>query len=227
MRTMKSDHQLHEDVLRELRWDSRVDDTAVGVTVHEGVVTLTGDMTTYAAKLAAQAAAHRVRGVLDVANDIHVRLPGSMGRTDTEIAQAVRHALEWDVHVPAEHMTSTVSDGWVTLAGQVDRLRQRADAERAVRNLRGVRGVHNQISIRLSLVQPSQVHAVLAEALERCATRAAAHEADRIQVEVHDGAVTLSGSVHSYAEKRAVLGAVSHAPGVHTVQDHLHIQPYD
>jgi osmotically-inducible protein OsmY len=219
---VRSDESIHQNVLRELHWDSRVDDTEVGVEVDQGVVTLTGTVESYAKKLAAQAAAHRVRGVLDVANDIRVKVPGSPGRTDTEIAQAVRHTLVWDVLVPDTRITSTVADGWVTLAGSVDWLREREDAERAVRHLHGVHGVQNTLVVRPPTVQPERVREVIEDALER----GAAHEAKHIQVRVSDGVVTLTGHVRSYAEKRAVMGAVSHAPGVHTVQDHLRIEPY-
>ena len=220
--SVKSDEHIHQDVLRELRWDSRVDDTEVGVEVDQGVVTLTGTVTHYAKKLAAREAAHRVTGVLDVADDIRVKIPGSPGHTDTEIAQAVRRTLEWDVLVPDTHITSTVADGWVTLEGSVDQLRERDDAERAVRYLHGVRGVQNKLVVRPPTVKPERVREVIEDALER----SAAHEVKRIQVLVSDGAVTLTGRVRSYAEKRAVMGAVSHAPGVHTVKDHLRIDPY-
>ena len=99
--TIKSDEQIKQEVLGELRWDSRVKETEVGVTVNEGVVTLTGTVDNYAKKIAAQEAARRVVGVLDLANDLRVKLPGSLIRDDTEIARAVRHVLEWDVLVPA------------------------------------------------------------------------------------------------------------------------------
>ena len=220
--SVKSDERIHQDVLRELGWDSRVDDTEVGVEVDQGVVTLTGTVESYAKKLAAKEAAHRVTGVLDVADDIRVKIPGSLGRTDTEIAQAVRHALAWNVLVPDTHITSTVADGWVTLEGSVERLRERDDAERAVRHLHAVRGVQNKLVVRPSTVKAERVREVIEDALER----SAAHEVKRIQVQVSDGAVTLTGRVRSYAEKRAVMGAVSHAPGVHTVEDHLRIEPY-
>src|SRR6266545_5446209 len=143
----KSDTQIHHDVLEELKWDSRVDETEVGVQVAGGVVTLTGTVTSWAKRVAAQEAARRVMGVLDVANDTQVKVPGTLGRTDTEIAQAVRRALEWDVFVPNEKITSTVTDGWVTLAGQVERSSQREDAERAIRNLTGVKVVVNNITV--------------------------------------------------------------------------------
>jgi osmotically-inducible protein OsmY len=219
---VKSDAQIHQEVLRELRWDSRVDETEVGVEVDQGVVTLTGTVESYAKKLAAKEAAHRVAGVMDVADDIRVKMPGNLDRTDTEIAQAVRHVLAWNVMVPDTRITSTVTDGWVTLEGSVDRLRERDDAERAVRYLLGVRGVTNKLAVRPSTVKAERVREVIEDALER----STAHEVKHIQVQVSDGAVTLTGRVRSYAEKRAVMGAVSHAPGVHTVTDHLRIEPY-
>ena len=134
-------------MLEELKWDSRVDETEVGVQVASGVVTLTGTVTSWAKRVAAQEAARRVIGVLDVANDISVKTPGGFVHSDTEIAQAVRQTLEWDVFVPNEKITSTVTDGWVTLEGSVDRWSQRDDAERAVRNLTGVKMVVNKITV--------------------------------------------------------------------------------
>lgn len=215
----KSDSQIQQEVLRELKWDTRVEETEIGVTVEHGVVTLTGAVSSYGKKIAAQEAAHRVYGVLDVANDIQVRLPGGMARSDTEIAQAVRNALEWDVWIPEERIKSTVSTGWVTVEGDVDRLRERGDVERAIRRLAGVRGVTNRIDVKPPAVVAADVRETIEEALERRAER----EARRIKVEVHDGAVTLSGPVRSWAEKRAILGTVSHAPGVRAVHEHLFV----
>lgn len=116
----KTDAEVQQDVIRELKWDSRVEETDVGVEVDTGIITLTGTVSSWGKKIAAAEAAHRVRGVLDVANDIVVRVPGIGGRTDTEIAQAVRNALEWDVFVPDTRIQSTVSAGVVTLKGDVD-----------------------------------------------------------------------------------------------------------
>jgi osmotically-inducible protein OsmY len=219
---IKPDNQIREEVMREMRWDTRVEESEIGVTVTKGIVTLTGVVGSYAKKMAAQEAAHRVHGVLDVANDIQVKPAGSLIRTDTEIAQAVRYALEWDVLVPSEHIRSTVTEGWVTLEGDVETLSQREDAERAVRYLRGVRGVHNRLRVSPPEVRPDEVREIIEAALERRADRLA----DRIRVSVHDGEVTLTGNVRSYAEKRAIIGAVSHAPGVHSVNDHLLIQVF-
>ncbi len=216
-----SDEAIKHAVERELGWDTRVEEAEIGVAVHERVVTLTGTVSSYAEKLAAEQAAHRVPGVLDVANDIQVRVPGSLTRGDPDIAQAVRHALEWDVLVPDERIRSTVSGGWVTLEGDVDLLRERDDAERAVQRLAGVRGVHDKIEVRSRTVAPDAIRRAIEEALERRAER----EAERIQVSVSEGVVTLSGNVSSLPEKRAILGLVSHTPGVRAVNDQLHIRP--
>src|SRR6266542_4192814 len=121
----KDDSEIKQAVQEEFKWDTRIKETEIGVEVKNGVVTLTGTVSSYAEKMAAQEAAHFVTGVLDVANDIEVKAPGSPGRTDTEIAQAVRHALEWDVGVPHERIRSTVSDGIVNLDGNVNFLRER------------------------------------------------------------------------------------------------------
>jgi osmotically-inducible protein OsmY len=217
----KSDSQVQQDVLRELKWDTRVEETEVGVAVERGIVTLTGTVSCYAKKLAAQEAAHRVFGVLDVANDIEVRVPDGMTRTDTEIAAAVRQAIKWDVWVPDERIRSTVSNGWVTLEGDVDLFVEREDAQRAVRHLAGVCGVHNKIKVTGPSLDSDTVRETIEEALERRAER----EANRIKVQVKDGAVTMSGPVRSWAEKRAILGAVSHAPGVRAVEEQLFIDP--
>jgi osmotically-inducible protein OsmY len=220
--TYKSDEELKSEVLFQLGWDSRINQAEVGVTVKKGVVTLTGTAESYAKKMAAQQAAHRVVGVLDVANDIEVDVPGKLRRTDSEIAGAVRHALEWNVLVPSDKIHSTVSDGWVTIEGEVECYREREDAERAISHLPGVCGVTNKIEV-CTPVEPERLKFLIEDVLERRADR----EARRIKVRVDEGEVTLTGSVRSWDEKKAIMGAVSHAPGVRMVRDHLFIDPYD
>ncbi len=217
----KTDTQIHHDVLEELKWDSRVEEQEVGVQVEGGVVTLTGTVTGYAKRWAAEEAAHRVIGVLDVANDLKVKVPGPAGRTDTDIAQAVRRALEWDVFVPDDKIRSTVSEGWVTLEGTVDSWSQYQDAERAVRNLAGVKGVQNKIAIKPPKPMTEDVCKAIEQALERRAER----EARRIHVDVRDGTATLTGAVHSWAERKSVVAAARFTPGVRAVEDHLRVEP--
>jgi osmotically-inducible protein OsmY len=209
-------------VSHELRWDSRIATSDINVEVTDSVAALTGTVSSYARKIAAQEAAHRVAGVLDVANDIEVKPVDLFARTDTEIAGAVRSALEWDALVPNERITSTVSDGWVTLEGDVDYWREREDAEHAILRLNGVVGAINEITIHKRPVDPKEIREQIEYALERRADR----EAERFRLDIHDGAVDLWGRVHSWQEKRAVLGSISHAAGVTQVIDHLRIDPY-
>lgn len=218
----RNDKDLKQRILNELKWDSRVDWASVQVQVTDGVVTLTGVVPAYAQKIAAQLAAHRVTGVLDVANDVVVKPNDQFARIDTDIAAAVRNALEWDALVPNELIQSTVSDGWVTLDGEVDYLRERSDAEKAIRRLSGVVGVTNNITIRKQKIDVRQLRDEIESALERRATR----QAERLRIEVNDGAVELWGRVHSWQEKRAVIGSVAHAPGLKQLRDHLRIDPY-
>ncbi len=219
---VKSDSQIKTDVLNELKWDSRVDETDIGVQVKQGIVTLVGTVDIYAKKIASREAAHRVHGVLDVVDELQVKSIVTGGRTDTDVARAVRDALEWDAFVPDEKISSTVSMGIVTLEGAVQTWAQRADAERVVRGLDGVRGVINQISVAAKPVDSTRIKADIEEALERQAER----EARRIGVSVKDGVVMLTGRIRSWAEKNAVDRVVGFAPGVRRVDDRLIVDPY-
>lgn len=222
MLKQRNDRELKQRILRELKWDSRISWASVNVVVNHAVATLTGSVLSYAQKIAAQEAAHRVVGVLDVANDIEVTPTEGLVRNDTEITRAVRSALEWDALVPDERIHATVSDGLVTLDGEVEYWRERMDAERVIRRLSGVIGVINKITIRKQAVNEKALREEIESALEIRAGR----EAERLRIQVNDGAVDLWGRVHSWQERRAVLGSIGHAPGVTHVRDHLRIDPY-
>jgi osmotically-inducible protein OsmY len=217
----KTDSEIQQDVLRELKWDTRVEETDVGVEVDAGVVTLSGTVSSWGKRHAAAEAAHRVRGVLDVANDVVVKMPGMPGRTDTDVAHAVRNALVWDVFVPDTRIRSTVSDGVVTLDGEVETWTQAEDAEKAVRNLAGVRSVMNLISIEPPTVDGAKVRKSIEDALERQAER----EAKRVWFEIDAGVVKIFGTVRSWGEREAVIGAAKGTPGVRRVEDKLRIEP--
>jgi len=189
------------------------------VSAVNGVVTLAGEVPSWAARTAAAEAAHRVAGVRDVANEIEVRL-GGLELPDVEIAHAARQALERDVFVIAEHVNTTVAHGVLTLAGRVPTMAQREDAERAVERLRGVRRVENRIEVGPD-VEAGDVEEGIQAALARQATREAAH----LQLSVHDGHVVVEGRLRSAAERRAVLGAVKGTRGVVTVDDQLVVEP--
>src|SRR4051794_14369662 len=159
-----TDSELQLDVLIELKWEPSVDAAHIGVSVKDGVVTLTGHVSSYAEKYAAERAAKRVHGVRAVANEMDVKLPGSSKRTDEDIAAAAVNALEQNVSVPADKIKVTVSNGWVTLEGEVEWQYQRYAAESAVRYLTGVTGVSNYVTVK-PRVTPSGLKEKIEEAL--------------------------------------------------------------
>ncbi|MGA0610764.1 BON domain-containing protein [Caldimonas sp. KR1-144] len=213
---MKTDADLKRDVVEELSWDPAVNATAIGVAVKEGVVTLAGHLDTLADKYAIERALHRVAGVKAIALELDVRLSPEHRRSDTEIAAAAEQALRWNSMVPAERVRVTVERGAITLGGEVDWDYQRQAAFKAVRHLIGVTAVRNDILIRSGKTR-SDVAARIKDALARQAAR----EAARVEVDIAEGTVTLRGTVHSLAERKAVVGAAFAAPGVRAVVNDL------
>ena len=215
----RTDAQIQSDVLAELKWDARVMPNEIGVTVKDGVVTLTGWVDSYTKRWVAEEAAHRVRGVKAVANDIEVRLSSGAERNDTDIAAAAARALEWDAFVPVDKIDVTVSKGWVTLKGEVEWQYQKQDAELAVGRLAGVKGVTNLIIVKPRLT-PSELKAKIEQAL----VRSAELDAKRITVDVVGSKVTLKGTVRSWAEKQEAERQAWLAPGVTSVDNRITIE---
>jgi osmotically-inducible protein OsmY len=217
---MKSDTEIRDDVIDELQWDPQISDPdAIGVAVVDGAVTLTGHASSYAEKLAAARAAERVYGVKAVANDLKVKLSGSP-RDDSDIARAIAHILEWNVQIPEGHVRARVENGWVTLNGEVEHDFQRHEVERMVRNVRGVIGVTDAITVRPP-ASPDRVAAVIEDTFKREAEVDARH----IKVDVSDHTARLYGHVHSLKEAGAAKAAAAAAPGVSTVESHLVVTP--
>jgi osmotically-inducible protein OsmY len=211
------DSRLDEAVRCQLDWEPDVETGDIGVTAADGVVTLTGFVDSYAQKFAAEQAAKRVRGVRGVANDIHVRLRSE--RSDPDIARDAVHALESHTNIP-QSVTVTVRDGFVTLEGSVEWNYQRSAAEAAVRHLKGVKGVSSAITIAPT-ASPGQLKALISDALRRSAEV----EAKQIEVDAHDGTVSLRGVVTSWAERHEAERAAWAAPGVKNVENHLVVAP--
>jgi osmotically-inducible protein OsmY len=213
---MKTDALLKNDVLDELAWDPVVKSTDVGVIVKDGIVTLAGTLASYAEKFAAERAAQRVGGVKGLVVQLEVQLPTQHERTDADIALAAERALAWSTLVPAGQVQVMVEKGHVTLGGEVGWEYQRAAAERTVRELLGVTGLTNLVRLAPQ-VQPAQLQQGIHDALARQADR----EAQKIQVAVSGSTVTLTGRVHSWAERDAAMGAAWAAPGVAAIVNEI------
>ncbi|HEY5021191.1 MAG TPA: BON domain-containing protein [Gemmatimonadaceae bacterium] len=212
---MKTDLQLQRDVLEELKFEPSIREAEIGVATKGGVVTLTGFVDSYAEKFSAERTAERVNGVKAVADDINVKLPGSFQRSDTDIAHAVVNALRWDIQVPDDRIKASVDDGWIDLEGEVEWQYQKWAAEGAVRNLTGVKGVSNLITMKPEKPSTYEVGHKIKDSLRRHAER----DADKITIEAKDGCVTLRGTVSSFAERQDAERAAWQAPGVTKVDD--------
>lgn len=209
-----TDREIQADVMAELRWNPGVPATEIGVAVKDGVVTLTGIVDTYLEKWRAEEAAHRVNGVTAVANEIQVRTLGE--RTDSDIASAAMHALDWNSSIPAGKVHVTVDKGWVTLKGEVEWQYQRQEAERAVRRLWGVKGVSNLITVK-PLAKPTDLKKQIEDAL----VRSAQIDAERITVEVQGTKAILKGRVRSWAEREEAERIAWLAPGITSVDNQI------
>ena len=211
------DKQLRRHVLDELEFDPAIHAADIGVSAHEGVVTLTGCVPTYLQKLAAERAAWRVRGVNAVAQEIEVRYGDARPR-DEELAHRVLESLAWNVDVPPGAVRVTIHHGWITLEGQVQWQHQRESAEKPLRHLHGVTGITNNLLLG-ARANADQIKERIEEAL-MSRTRDATQ---RIRVQVDGGSVVLDGEVDNWDERRAAEHAAWCVPNVRSVKDRLHI----
>ena len=215
---MKTDSQLQQDVMAELKWEPAVHAEQIGVEVKNGVVTLAGEVSSYTEKWNAERAAQRVNGVKALAVELTVKLAEFSKRTDADIAESAKNILSWTSSLPADAVKVMVEGGWLTLSGDVEWQYQRQDAAHGVRFLAGVTGVSNQIAIK-----PSLSATVVKSDIEAALKRRAAADAKTIAVDVKGGDVTLTGTVHSWAERDLATRSAWGSSGVRKVVDKMNL----
>ena len=214
---MKTDTQLQQDVLAELKWEPSVDAAQIGVEVNDGVVTLAGHVGTYSEKWDAERAVQRVSGVKALAVEIDVKLFGANERTDADIARSAENVLEWTTYCPRDSIKVMVEKGWLTLSGTVDWEYQRLAIAGAVRYLMGVKGISDQITIKPKLSS----YAVKAD-IEAALKRNGKHDG-HISVAVEDDQVTLAGTVHNWSELEIAKHSAWGTPGVRNVINNIEV----
>ena len=215
---MKTDSQLQQDVMAELKWEPAVHAEQIGVEVKNGVVTLAGEVSSYTEKWNAERAAQRVNGVKALAVELTVKLAEFSKRTDADIAESAKNILSWTSSLPADAVKVMVEGGWLTLSGDVEWQYQRQDAAHGVRFLAGVTGVSNQIAIK-----PSLSGTVVKSDIEAALKRRAAADAKTIAVDVKGGDVTLTGTVHSWSERDLATRSAWGSAGVRKVVDKMNL----
>ena len=214
---MKTDLQIQQDVMAELKWEPKVNAAHIGVEVKNGVVTLSGHVDSFAEKWNAEQAAKKVTGVKVIAIELDVVLPGSSTKSDTEIAKAAMEALKWNVYKLADRIHIKVEDGFITLTGEVPWHFERVSAENLLRYLTGVRGVYNHIMVKTAI----SIDTVKID-IERALKRRAHDDAQDITVSIRGDEVTLGGKIHDWKEKSLAIDAVWAVPGVKKVIDNTY-----
>ena len=210
-----SDRDLQICIQEELRHEPALTHpTKIGVGVNEGIVTLSGSVDSYFEKWAAERAVKRVVGVMGLAVELEVVLPDSSERTDADIARAAEMALEWTTSVPSDCIRVIVEHGWLTLQGEVESEYQRSNAETAVHGLMGLKGILNDIAVK-----PVETPTEIQQGIEAAFRRNAMLDANLIRVKVNQGIVTLSGNVHSWAEREEAERVAWAEPGVAEVKN--------
>ena len=217
---MQTDNEIQKDVTAALKGEPSLRDDDIAVAVRDGVVTLAGYVDSYADKWRSERLVSQVKGVKAIVNDIQVKLPSASQRPDPDLARAVVDALRWNILVPHDRIQIVVEDGWVTLKGEVDWYYQKEEAERSVRNLTGVKGVSNLVTVAAKTT-PTDVKKRIVESLRR----AAQFDAERITVEIDGHKAILRGTVRSYAELKDAERAVRNVPGITEVETHLTVDP--
>ncbi|GAB5342944.1 BON domain-containing protein [Pseudomonas fluorescens] len=211
-----SDLSLRKSVMEELEFHPQINAASIGVSVENGIVTLSGHVSSYPQKVNAERAAKGVKGVRAIAQEIQVRLDKHAGTADDTLAERVLNIIDWSADVPQNDIKVTVQKGWITLDGDVDWQYQKETLERAVHELSGVVGVNNRLALR-----PNAEVTDIRQRIEEALKRNAEIDDKNVFVRVDGDVVRLEGKVHVWRERKLAERAAWSVPGVMRVEDHL------
>jgi osmotically-inducible protein OsmY len=214
----RKDSYVKKDILDELKWTPQIDQTEIGVIVDSGAVTLTGHVPRYVDKEAAKSAAKRIKGVRAIADEIEVKLPSQMEGRDEEIAHRISEILKWNAQLPGDEIQANVRDGVVNLSGEVDWYYQKGYVKSLVENIKGVKAIFNSIKLKKKTTSKDVKHEIV-----KALHRHAAFEANKVNISVANGTVTLEGEVDAYSDINLIEDAAWSASGVSKVVDKLRI----
>lgn len=217
---MKTNSELQRDVQNAIKWEPRLHAAEIGVTVKDGVVSLTGEVDSYLKKMEAENATKKIIGVKAIVEQIEVKVPSKWVKTDLEVVDEVLEALQKMWSLPKDRVTVKVENGWVTLGGELPWNYQREEVKTAIRYLTGVRGVTNQIKIK------SESHdAIEQRSVEKALGRSNIDDSE-INVKVSGTTVTLSGTAVSWEQKEEAERIAWKTPGIWNVKNELEIEYY-
>lgn len=219
---MKSNQELQTDVQNAIKWQPLMHSAEIGVTVHDGVVTLTGSVDSYTKKLEAENATKNVAGVKAIVEKIEVQHHNSWDKkNDNDIADEILNAYKWNWQIPNDKIQVKVENGWVVLTGELNWNYQKEEAKNAIKNLEGIINVSNNITIKSETVD-----AMEKEVIEHQLQRSWALNADDIAVKVDGRKVTLEGTVGSLYQKEEAGRITWNTPGIWSLDNNLSVK-YD
>lgn len=217
---MKTDSEIQKDVISELTYEPLINSAEIGVSVKNGIVTLSGSVDSYLKKITVENAAKRVEGVKAIAEDMLVKYTDSLIKSDTEVADAILKALKWHSALKEEKIKVQVENGVVTLEGQVEWEFQKRSAILQIENIVGIKKIKNNIMVKTASVAPKELKQKIKAALHRSATV----DSENIHIDAIDHKVILTGKVRSLAEKNDAEDAVWQAQGINIVENKLIVE---
>lgn len=216
---MKTDIKLESDVLKAMTWEPLLRMEKIRVMAKNGVITLTGKVESFIKKTEAESVAKKRRGVVAVVNDIEIQLDSQATKQDHDIAADLREAFRANWDISDDKITISVENGWITMTGDLEWSYQKDAAQAATRQIKGVTGLTNAITI--SSVKSDRIEKM---EIEKALVLSSAIDDREIHVTVTGNIVSLGGVVSTLYEKEQAGRIAQNTPGVLRVENGLAVE---